>query len=86
MPPLEYICPEYITGIEKDKLIFGNILDAYGTEFFGKTPVRSAKSDEKLSELGNLNILSALGKITKQEEETRAHLQKVLSTDDPVTF
>ena len=75
-----------IIGVEKDKLIFGNILDAYGTEFFGKTPVRSAKSDAKLEELGNLNMLSALGKITEKEEEKRLHLQKVLSTDDQIAF
>jgi predicted ATP-binding protein involved in virulence len=37
-----------IVGIEKDRLIYGNILDAYGTEVFGASPVRSEKSNEKL--------------------------------------
>lgn len=74
-----------ITGVDKDKLTFGNVLDAYGTEFFGKSPVRSTKSNEKLEKLGTLNILSALGKISDEEEKERIHLQQILTTDDPVT-
>ncbi|HLP57064.1 MAG TPA: AAA family ATPase [Fluviicola sp.] len=73
-----------IIGSEKDKLVFGNILDAYGTEAFGTSPVRSTKSDKKLERLGELNMLSALGKINPLEEEERLSLQKTLSTDDPI--
>jgi len=75
-----------ITGLQKDKLIYGNILDAYGTEVFGKSPVRSAQSNEKLARLGELSMLSALGKITDEEEKERIYLQKILSTDDPTGF
>lgn len=71
-----------ITGTEKDKLIFGNVLDAYGTEVFGKSPVRSEKSNEKLARLGRLNMLAALGKITSKEQAERRQLQKILTTDD----
>lgn len=74
---------EEITGIAKKRLIFGNVLDAYGTEVFGKSPVRSHKSDEMLKRLGRLNILSALGKISEEEEKERIHLKGILSTDDP---
>ncbi|SFW66621.1 AAA family ATPase [Chitinophaga sancti] len=72
-----------IIGVDKEKLILGNVLDAYGTEFFGKSPVRSGRSNEKLERLGELNILAALGKISDIEEKERLHLQKILSTDDP---
>lgn len=75
-----------VVGLEKERLIYGNILDAYGTELFGKTPVRSEKSEEKLEKLGHLNMLSALGKITPQEEQERISLQKILSTDDPTSI
>ena len=68
---------------EREKLINGNILDAYGTEIFGKTPVRSEKSSEKLTLLGKLNMLSALGKISEKEEKQRINLQQILTTDDP---
>ncbi len=77
---------EEITGIAKKRLIFGNVLDAYGTELFGKSPVRSDKSDEMLKRLGRLNMLSAFGKISEEEEKERIHLKGILSTDDPTGF
>lgn len=79
-------CSEEITGLEKEKLIYGNILDAYGTELFGSSPVRSEKSSILLDKLGSLNIRAALGKITESEEIERLNLQKLLSTDDPINF
>jgi predicted ATP-binding protein involved in virulence len=72
-----------ITGLEKEKLIFGNILDAYGTEVFGKSPVRSQRSDDNLQRLGKLNMLSALGKISEEDEKERLILQQTLSSDAP---
>lgn len=75
-----------ITGVEKNRLIYGNILDAYGTEAFGKTPVRSEKSEEMYARLGRLNIKAALGKISEEEEQERQHLQTILSTDAPTGF
>jgi len=75
-----------ITGVEREKLIYGNILDAYGTEVFGTNTVRSAHSQEKLEQLGKLNMLFALGKIKPTEEKERLELQKILGTDDPTGF
>lgn len=75
-----------ITGIEKEKLIKGNILDAYGTEAFGKEPVRSSSSDEEKEKLGELNMLFALGTISKAQDKERKQLQKILNTDDPTGF
>lgn len=75
-----------IIGIDKQKLIYGNILDAYGTEIFGENVVRSEESNEKLDKLGKLNIKSALGKTTPAEDKERKELQKILSTDAPTGF
>ncbi len=75
-----------ITGIEKDRLVFGNILDAYGTEVFGQNVVRSEKSEQKLNRLGKLNIKSALGKLSIEEQNEKLQLQKILSTDAPTGF
>lgn len=72
-----------ITGIERERLIFGNVLDAYGTEIFGKSPVRSEASKDKLEKLGRLNMMAALGTIKPEEDKERLDLQKTLSTDDP---
>jgi predicted ATPase len=70
-----------ITGVEKDKLVYGNILDAYGTELFGASPVRSNESKEKLERLGVLNFKAAFGKVSSDEEKERLSLQKIYETD-----
>lgn len=75
-----------IKGIEKDRLVYGNILDAYGTELFGRSPVRSKASKEKLRRLGELNMQFALGQIEEAEQKERKELLKILSTDDPTGF
>jgi predicted ATP-binding protein involved in virulence len=75
-----------ITGAFRERLIHGNILDAYGTEVFGKETVRSAESDEKLARLGHLNMLKALGKISTEDEKERLKLQKTLPTDAATGF
>lgn len=70
-----------IVGVERERLIFGNILDAYGTEAFGQSPVRSEKSNEMLQKLGELNMRAAFGKITAEEEIERQTLQQIFQTD-----
>jgi energy-coupling factor transporter ATP-binding protein EcfA2 len=75
-----------IIGKDKQKLINGNILDAYGTEIFGSNVVRSTKSNEMLDELGKLGIKAAFGKTSPEEDRRRVELQQILSTDDPTGF
>jgi predicted ATPase len=72
-----------ISKLDYDRLVYGNILDAYGTELFGASTVRSQKSNEKLQRLGRLNMLAAFGKITEDEEKERRDLQLIMTTDDP---
>lgn len=74
-----------VLGSEKEKLILGNILDAYGTDIFGRSTVRSRASNESLELLGRLNMLMALGKITNEEKIERDRLLKIFSTDDPIS-
>jgi len=72
---------EEVKGVEKERLINGDILDAYGTNLFGQSPARAAKSNEKRKRLGQLNILHALGKIDEQEEKERRKLQRTFTTE-----
>ncbi|MFT5918198.1 MAG: putative ATP-dependent endonuclease of OLD family [Bacteroidia bacterium] len=73
-----------LEGLEYKRLVYGNILDAYGTEAFGEsTIVRSQESEELKDLLGELNIKAAFGDITDEENEKRIELSKILSTDDP---
>ena len=47
--------PRRIRGHELNRLIDGNILDAYGTDLFGEEITRSEHSKEKLENLARLN-------------------------------
>ena len=47
--------PQRIVGHNLDRLIDGNILDAYGTDLFGNEVTRSEQSKEKLDQLARLN-------------------------------
>jgi AAA15 family ATPase/GTPase len=77
---------EKLNNSDRDKLVKGNILDAYGTELFGKNTVRSEVSNALLQRLGRLNIQSALGKISAEEEQERSQLKSIFQTDAPTGF
>ena len=47
--------PRRIKGHELNRLIDGDILDAYGTDLFGEEVTRSEHSKEKLQKLARLN-------------------------------
>ncbi len=69
-----------VTGIERERLIYGNILDAYGTEAFGEGVSRSSDSTAKMEELAALNLKSMLGEITAAEEARMLELRQILPT------
>lgn len=70
-----------ITGIDKDRLIFGNILDAYGTDVFGSDVTISKDANEKRNQLADLNIKSILGKISKKDSAQLDELKAVFPTE-----
>lgn len=78
--PSNNFSSQEIKGIEKQKLIHGNILDAYGTELFGQSPIRAETTNEKAARLGKLNMRAAFGKISPAEEKERQELNLILST------
>ena len=63
--------PRRINGHELNRLIDGNILDAYGTELFGEEVTRSKQSKEKMENLARLNRkrLSTTLSPTEQREQ-----------------
>lgn len=73
-----------VTGKERDRLIYGNILDAYGTEVFGENVSISKEANEKLNELAELNIKSMMGEITDEEEVKLNDLKSILPTENSV--
>jgi hypothetical protein len=46
---------EIVTGLARQRLLYGNVLDAYGTGVFGDGVTRSDSGQEKLERLAELN-------------------------------
>ncbi|WP_373553174.1 AAA family ATPase [Haliscomenobacter sp.] len=69
-----------ITGIARKRLIYGNILDAYGTEAFGDNVSISEDAALKRNRLGELYEKSMLGLINKKEELEFEELKAILPT------
>jgi hypothetical protein len=57
-----------IQGIERDRLIYGNILDAYGTDLFGGAVSIDEDTAKLRNRLGTLYEKSILGLIEPEEE------------------
>ncbi len=66
-----------IEGDELHRLVYGSILDAYGTEMFGRNVTRSQISQEKLQELAILNRKAIRGKLSSSEADLLKKLQTI---------
>ncbi|MBL8000927.1 MAG: AAA family ATPase [Flavobacteriales bacterium] len=66
-----------VTGIEKDRLVYGNILDAYGTELFGTGIERGEPGVAFMEELAELNMKALRSGLNKEEEQRHAYLQSM---------
>lgn len=66
-----------VGGLERERLIFGSVLDAYGTELFGSDVSRSKSAKKKQQRLAELNqkILLEPAKLSAEEQQERTELQ-----------
>ncbi len=71
-----------VTGTDKNRLIYGNILDAYGTEVFGQNVSINIDSVDKKEELVQLSKKHLISKLSQEEESKLQELRKTFSTDD----
>lgn len=69
-----------VTGIELDRLLYGNVLDAYGTEMFGANVIRSEASRAKLRRLAELNQKEMRDSLSEEERVEQAELRAILPT------
>ncbi|WP_233493041.1 AAA family ATPase [Chromobacterium sp. ATCC 53434] len=69
-----------IQGTELSRLVYGSIMDAYGTEFFGVNVTRSEASKEMLQELAVLNRKSLRGELSEEEQKRLLELSTALPT------
>jgi len=64
-----------VGGLERDRLIFGSVLDAYGTDLFGNDVSRSASAKQMQERLAELNQKALLAKLLSGEQTERSKLQ-----------
>jgi hypothetical protein len=66
---------QQVTGVELDRLIFGNVLDAYGTGVFGEGIARSERAKQRLQRLAALNVKELRQGLTAAERKEQAALR-----------
>ena len=59
--------PQMLTGIALDRLLYGNVLDAYGTEAFGSSITSSFEARAMRQELAKLNVKELEQGLSKKE-------------------
>ncbi len=57
-----------VTGTDKEKLLYGDLLDAYGTELFGWNITQSQSGQVLTEELATLNMKSFKQKLSESEK------------------
>ena len=72
--------PRVVTGLERERLLFGNVLDALATDSFGRVPTRSDAGRRKLERLAELNQKSLREGLDESELDEREHLLEMLPT------
>jgi predicted ATP-dependent endonuclease of OLD family len=75
-----------VKGIDRNRLIYGNVLDAYSTEVFGKDITSDKNTQKMIEELAELNLKNAMGKISTAEQTRMNHLRTIFTTDDVTSF
>ena len=72
---------EMIEGLARKRLLYGNVLDAYGTGVFGDGVTRSDSAQAKLERLAELNTQELVGSLSDDERQAQADLRAMLPTD-----
>lgn len=77
-PGSDYTSGE-VTGVEKQRLLFGDLLDAYGTELFGKNITQSQSGQQISEKLASLNLKSFKAKLSGDEKKELEELKSITS-------
>jgi energy-coupling factor transporter ATP-binding protein EcfA2 len=77
---------EMVTGLALKRLLYGSVLDAYGTGVFGEGVERSDSGQEKLERLAELNTQELVSPLTPTEQRDQAELRAILATDADTTI
>ncbi len=69
-----------VTGTDLDRLLYGNVLDAYSTEMFGTGETRSLESKQRLQRLAELNMSELQRDLTAAERKESDALRATMPT------
>jgi hypothetical protein len=69
-----------IRGQDLDRLLYGNVLDAYGTEMFGPNITRSEDSKMLMRRLAELNRKELRNQLNKTEQKEQEKLRMMMPT------
>ena len=69
-----------ITGRQLERLVYGNVLDAYSTEAFGEDVTRSEASKARLKRLAELNMKELQGALSEQDRQEQEQLRATMPT------
>lgn len=72
--------PRFIEGIERDRLLYGNVLDAYASDGFGHVPTRSDEGVKRLERLAELDEKALEDGLSDDERAERERLVQVFPT------
>lgn len=71
-----------VLGIDRERLLFGDLLDAYGTELFGNNVTQSESGQELSAELASLTLKSFKGIINSDENLRLSKLKSMMPSND----
>jgi predicted ATPase len=71
----------FLEGVELNRLVYGNILDAYGTGAFGEVE-RAPEAEAMRAELATLNSKALDAGLSPEERRRREGLRAIFSTED----
>jgi hypothetical protein len=69
-----------LRGAKLQRLLYGDVLDAYGTEVFGRDVTRSEKAKEKRRRLAQLNVKEGRQGLTEAERREQEELRGAMPT------
>lgn len=69
-----------VTGDELKRLVYGNVLDAFGTEVFGEGVTSSEEGKRIRHELAELNVKEVRDSLTAAERKRQGELRRILPT------
>ncbi|MEI6949930.1 AAA family ATPase [Paraflavisolibacter sp. H34] len=75
-----------VTGVDRERLIYGDLLDAYGTELFGRNVTQSPSGQEISERLAALSLKSFKGELSQKEQKEFLDLKTITSHINDAAF